>query len=307
MTASEPAGRYGPSGGLVTEMLALGVREGANGGLWPGLTIYRFSAPTQPDWQEVRGLAIGVVAQGLKAVTERGRRHVYDESTYLVINGDLHFQSEILKASPTRPCVCMVLEVDPPTVRAISEEMPARRGIATAFVRERAQTCVVSAVDEELTSSLIRFLRALSTDADRRVLAPLYRRELVYRVLQRDLFARMLLFANQQTTANPMGAALTYIDTHLSEPITVATLAAQVGLSTSAFTRAFKETTGSSPYQYVKDVRLNRARELVVDQRLGTADIARHVGYASSSHFIKEFRTRFGTTPKDYASSLAAP
>lgn len=70
-----------------------------------------------------------------------------------------------------------------------------------------------------------------------------------------------------------------------------------MGLSPSAFTRAFREVTGSSPYQYVKDVRLNRARELVLDRRLSVSDVAQRVGYVSASHFIKEFRTRFGGHP----------
>ncbi|WP_304528495.1 AraC family transcriptional regulator [Mycobacterium sp. E2462] len=262
--------------------------------------MYRFTDPTEPEWQEIQGLSLGLVAQGRKAVIERGRRHVYDQFSYLVINGDLHFQSEVLEASPSRPCVCMVLEVDPGTVRALSDEMPGRRRGAAA-VPAQAPACVVSALDHEVLGSVLRFLRSLSSDVDRRVLAPLYVRELVYRVLQREQFARLLHFAAQQAAGNPIGAALTYIDAHSAEPLTVATLAAQVGLSPSAFTRAFREVTGSSPYQYVKDVRLNRARELVLDRRLSVSDVAQRVGYVSASHFIKEFRTRFGATPRDYA------
>lgn len=286
---------------LVSELTARAPRAGANVGLWPGLTIYRFTEPTEPEWQEIRGLSLGLVGQGRKAVVERGRRHIYDQFTYLVINGELHFQSEVLDASPQRPCLCMVLEVDPATVRAVSEQMPGRPRVQAAPF-DLARTCAVSALDSDVLGSVLRFLRSLSSDPDRRVLAPLYLRELVYRVLQREQFARMLHFAAQQVAGNPIAAALTYIDLHSAEPLTVAALATQVGLSPSAFTRAFREVTGSSPYQYVKDVRLNRARDLVLDRRLSVSDVAQRVGYVSASHFIKEFRTRFGTTPGDYAT-----
>ncbi len=302
MTATEYVEQRATSSELVAELTARATQDGPNAGLWPGLTIYRFSRPTQPEWQEIRGLSIGIVAQGRKAVTEKGRSHVYDQFNYLVINGDLQFQSEVLEASPHHPCLCLVLEVDPSTVRGISEKMPGRNPVETASVRELADNCMVSALDDEVMSSVLRFLRSLGTDVDRRVLAPLYLRELVYRVLQREQFARLLHFAAQQAAGNPIGAALTYINSHLSEPITVTTLAAQVGLSPSAFTRAFRELTGSSPYQYVKQVRLNRARELILDRHVGVADVAHQVGYTSASHFIKEFRTRFGATPREYVS-----
>ncbi|OBH75743.1 hypothetical protein A5681_10295 [Mycobacterium scrofulaceum] len=306
LTATEHIEHHLTSGDLVAELTARAPHPGANVGLWPGLTIYRFTEPTEPEWQEIRGLSIGLVAQGRKAVIEMGRRHVYDQFNYLVINGDLQFQSEVLEASPSKPCLCMVLEVDPATVRDITEKMPGTRRAGPGAARELTDSCVVSALDDEVMSSVLRFVRSLSTGVDRRVLAPLYLRELVYRVLQREQFARMLHFATQQAAGNPIGAALTYIDTHWAEPITVATLAAQVGLSSSAFTRAFREVTGSSPYQYVKDVRLNRARELVLDPRLAVADIAHRVGYVSVSHFISEFRTRFGATPRDYAGGQSA-
>lgn len=302
MTATEHIEQHITSGDLVADLTTRAVHVGANVGLWPGLTIYRFTEPTEPEWQEIRGLSIGVVAQGRKAVIDKGRRYVYDQFNYLVINGDLQFQSEVLEASPGRPCLCLVLEIDPSTVRSISDKMPGQRRISTGALRELAETCVISTLDDEVLSSVLRFLRSLSTDVERRVLAPLYQRELVYRVLQREQFARMLHFAEQQAAGNPIRAALIYINAHLADPITVATMAAQVGLSPSAFTRTFREVTGSSPYQYVKDVRLNRARELVIDRRLGVSEIAHRVGYTSASHFIKEFRNRFGSTPRDYCN-----
>jgi AraC-like DNA-binding protein len=305
LTATEYIEHRATCSGLVAELTIRATHDGPNIGLWPGMTIYRFSRPTQPEWQEIQGLSIGIVAQGRKAVTEKGRRHEYDQFHYLVINGDLQFQSEVLEASPDCPCLCLVLEIDPSTVSAISENMPGRNRAEPASVSELADSCVVSALDDEVMGSVLRFVRAVGSDVDRRVLAPLYLRELVYRVLQREQFARMLHFAAQQAAGNPIGAALTYINSHLGEPITVAALAAQVGLSPSAFTRAFRELTGSSPYQYVKEVRLNRARELVMDRRVGVADVAHRVGYTSASHFIKEFRTRFGATPREYVSGEA--
>jgi AraC-like DNA-binding protein len=58
--------------------------------------------------------------------------------------------------------------------------------------------------------------------------------------------------------------------------------------------------TGKSPYQFVKELRLDRARELLVDGGLPVTVVSKQVGYASSSHFISEFGRRFGMTPRAY-------
>lgn len=169
---------------------------------------------------------------------------------------------------------------------------------------------VVTSLDDELLCATVRFLRALTTDADRRVLAPMYMRELVYRVRQRDPDRPPL--PNAAATPTPVDVALRHIHAHLATPLTVTGLAALAGLSPSAFSRTFRRSTGRSPYQYVKNVRLDRACELLADPDFGVAAVAEKVGYASTSHFIKEFRARFGATPgalpsRASASALGVP
>ena len=293
---------------LVAELESRAPRSGANVGVWPGMTVYRFIEPTEPRWEEIHGLSLGIVARGRKAVTDEGRRYVYDESSYLVISSHLRFQSEVLTASPIDPCLCLVLHIDPALVRRVSVEMLEGRGSPLqrpAPAERYDRRVLVSPLDDELTGAVVRFLRALSTGPDRRVLAPLYLQEVVYRVLQRDQFGRLLQVAGEQTAGNQVAAALTYINEHLADPLTVSALAERVNLSTSAFTRAFREITGRSPYQFVKESRLNRARDLLLEDRRSVAELADAVGYTSTSHFIKEFRGRFGTTPRDYADTHA--
>jgi hypothetical protein len=72
-------------------------------GAWPGLTIYRFTSPTGPSWEEIRSLSLCIVAQGRKAVTVDGATYEYDPFRYLVLNSHLHFQAEILEATPAKP------------------------------------------------------------------------------------------------------------------------------------------------------------------------------------------------------------
>lgn len=293
-------------GDLVAELAANATGEGANVGLWPGLTIYRYTAPTEPQWEEIQSLSVGIIAQGRKAVTAEGKRYVYDQFNYLVLNSRLHFQAQVLEASPAVPFLSFVLQIEPTLVREVSAEMLERRAATAVHPTAREPSDdkgIVSALDDELAGSVLRFMRSLAAGPDRRVLTPLYLREMVYRVLQREQFARMLRIAAQQTASNPVAAALSYVADHLAEPLTVSILAEQVSLSPSAFSRSFREVTGQSPYQFVKAMRLDRARELLIEGRLSVEDLSRAVGYTSTSHFIKGFRSRFGTTPREYADA----
>ena len=296
-------------GDLVAELASIAPQAGPNTGLWPGLTIYRFTAPAGPTWEEIQSLSLCIVAQGRKAVTVDGETYMYDPFRYLVLSSHLHFQAEILEATIGRPFLSLVLQIEPDLVRQVSRDMLERR--TTVFRSREAEAgaqppdACVSALDQELLGVVLRFLRAVKTTADRRVLAPLYLQELVYRVLQREQYARLLALAAAQSASNPVSAVLEYMRAHLYESLTVADLADLVSLSPSAFAHLFRDVTGRSPYQFLKEMRLDRARELLVDGHLTVARISKEVGYASVSHFISEFRVRFGVTPRAYYDAQA--
>jgi AraC-like DNA-binding protein len=294
-----------PSNDLAEELLTRSFGDGANVGLWPGMTIYRYIEPTVPKWDEIQSLSVCIVAQGRKAVTADGHHYECGEYQYLVLRGNLHFQSQILDATPDKPFLAFVLQIDPAVVRRLSAAVVGGRGTSNQSTSstEGHDQRVVSELDDELGGAVLRFLRSLAADSDRRVLAPLYQHELVYHILQRDRSSKLLLIAGQQEDGNSVAAALNYINAHLSEPLTVEILAEQVNLSSSAFSRRFRELTHRSPYQFVKETRLERARELLLERRLRVSDVSVAVGYASMSHFTKEFRARFGTTPREYADA----
>jgi AraC-like DNA-binding protein len=303
VTASEIEYRVS-STDLVSALTARTPAIGGNDGGWPGLTLYRFTEPMAPSWEEIQSLSLGIVAQGRKAVLVDGERYVYDPFHYLVLSSNLHFQAEILQASAEEPFLSFVLQIDPALVRKVAAQIADRPagGLPPAAEDDRAEQGVVSPLDPELMAVALRFLRSLDSDTDRRVIAPRYVEEMVYRVLRREQFARMLRIAARQSSGTPISAALTFARAHYAEPLTVDDLARQVALSPSAFSRLFREVTGRTPYQFLKEHRLDCARELLLDGRTSVAEVARHVGYGNVSHFIREFRARYGMTPGAYVS-----
>lgn len=287
------------SGDLIAELACRAPQPGPNTGVWPGLTIYRFLEPTQPSWEEVTSLSFCVVAQGRKCVTVDRVPYHYDPFNYLVLNSHRHFQAEIVEASVTKPFLSFVLQIDPAVVRRVSVDMLDHRSAPAKPDRRSSEPAFVSALDADLMGAVVRFLRALSNGPDRRILAPAYLQEIVYRVLRAEQYERLLAVAASQQNNDPVTRVIAYIREHLGDPLTVADLSEVVSMSPSAFTTLFGEVTGTSPYQFVKETRLLRARELLVKGDT-VSSISHTVGYASASHFINEFRRRFGLPPRAY-------
>jgi len=78
--------------------------------------------------------------------------------------------------------------------------------------------------------------------------------------------------------------------------ISVASLASDAGMSVPSYHTHFKALTGSSPMQYVKAMRLHRARSLMARQDRTIAEVALSVGYVSPAQFSRDFRRLFGRT-----------
>ncbi len=293
------------SGDLIAELASLAPRLGGNESVWPGLTVYRFTEPLKPQWEEIQSMSLGIVAQGRKAVVVDGERLIYDSFNYLVLTDRLNFTAEIVEATVRRPFLSLVLQIDPSTVRKIASEMVERTTVLfpdeMPGIAERGRSAFVSNLDADMMSAVMRFLAAIRTPGDRRVLAPMCVDELVYRILQREQHNRLLDLAARETAASPISQVLAYVSGHLDETLSVTELAGRANLSASAFSRLFREVTGRSPYQFIKEMRLDRARDLLVAGHHGVAQVSRMVGYSSASHFITEFRNRFGVTPGEWA------
>jgi len=94
--------------------------------------------------------------------------------------------------------------------------------------------------------------------------------------------------------------ATDYIHDNLARDLSLAEIADVVDLSTYHFVRAFKQTTGQTPYQYLLKSRIERAKQMLADTELPLAEIGFLVGFNSQSHFTTSFRRLAKLTPKTY-------
>ena len=99
------------------------------------------------------------------------------------------------------------------------------------------------------------------------------------------------------TLSPPVEEAIEFINSHYDGPLQISEIAEHVSLSRFYFTRLFRKETGRTPNDYLADVRINAAKEMLTDKILTIAEIAERCGFANTSHFTRFFREKTGQTP----------
>lgn len=90
------------------------------------------------------------------------------------------------------------------------------------------------------------------------------------------------------------------MEQRLAESFSLGDLAQAAGMSEYHFSRLFKRATGRSPSQYFIQLRMARARQLLIETERSIIDIGLEVGYGSASHFSQIFRREVGVAPSHY-------
>lgn len=98
-------------------------------------------------------------------------------------------------------------------------------------------------------------------------------------------------------TRNALGKARTFLETNMTDPPPLDLLAARVGISLSKLKETFPKLYGMPPYAYLRKIRMERARELLTQNKLSVTETAFEVGYSNISYFSKCFFSHFGIKP----------
>jgi AraC family transcriptional regulator len=91
-----------------------------------------------------------------------------------------------------------------------------------------------------------------------------------------------------------------YLESHLDQKLTVRRVADLANMSPYHFGRLFKESTGLTPHQYLVELRVLKAKQLLQSGSLTLGEISSRLGFSSRAHFTTVFRKRAGTTPKEF-------
>lgn len=235
-----------------------------------------------------------IIAQGAKIVILGATTYRYDASSYLVSSMNLPISGQIIEASLEKPFLSMQLCFTPESIFDLVSQLPSHK----EKVARSPLAMSVHHVTEELIDATLRLAKLLHKHEEIPVLAPLIIKEILYRLLQGEYGARLRQFSLRGSNVNRIAQSIELITSDVSEPLRVEALSQKVGMSVSAFHKHFKHVTAMSPIQYQKQLRLQKARELLFTKTHEVGEVAFNIGYESPSQFSREYARFFGLSPQ---------
>lgn len=241
---------------------------------------------------------VNLILQGGKTMTIGGKTLHYDPASYFIMSVDLPAVGTVRQGGPDKPYLAVSLSLDPVIVATLLSDTG---GAGSTSQREGFS---VASVTPDLLDAWLRMLRLMDHPMDIPALAPVYEREILYRVLQGPNGWLLRDIATPDTALSRVRRSIDLIRAHSTQTLHVEELASAAALSVSAFHRHFKAVTAMSPLQFQKRLRLMQARSLLVSGAQGASHVAYEVGYQSASQFSREYARFFGRSPAKDAAQL---
>lgn len=263
----------------------------------PGLIVVRATSPSEL-MHDVQRPLVCLVQQGAKRVTAGARTVEFSAGDSLLVTADIPTVSQVTRASAAEPYYSLVLELDPALIVDLVAQMAPPPVADPAPLR-------VDPTDAETADAALRLMKLLERpDALHVLQAPLVR-EMHYWLLagRHGDAIRKLGWPDGHVQRVARAVSLLRRDYHRSIP--VERLAAEAGMSASAFHQHFKAVTSLSPLQFQKQLRLIEARRLMHAQGASASRAAHAVGYESVPQFTREFSRMFGQPPAADARAAA--
>lgn len=258
----------------------------------PGLQLNRWPTPTEPT-SYTHASSICLIAQGRKRVILGEEAYVYDATRFLISSVDLPVVANIIEAGDEQPYLGLVLELD---LQEISQ-LIVDTGLPVSRSGQTQKGMAVGQLTLPLLGAFQRLMDLLGESENIKILAPLVKREIFFRLLATDQRSRLQQIAASGSHSHQISRAIDWLKNHYRSPLRVKKLAADAGMSKSAFHNHFKMVTSMTPLQFQKRLRLNEARRLMLTENLDALTATFEVGYESASQFSREYSRLFGAPP----------
>lgn len=289
-----------------TEILELIERHTSRVGItetpFEGVQLFRVCAPVQ----RVPGVympSLCVIAQGSKRAYFGGDVHTYDPSHYLCATAPTPVEAEILHASPDAPVLGMLISLRSKAMTELMIDHQRVYGqVELPSSRDGTPGLVVARWGADFERALLQLLELLDSPDVAGVLGNGRLRELFFAILQGSAGPSI---RHALGGSHTLSQVIDHIHQNLHEPFSIDELAGRARMSRPAFDRAFRAATTHSPLQFIKALRLANASMLIA-QGVSVGEAAERVGYMNRSQFSREFRRKFGLSPRDWKHDTTA-
>ena len=138
-------------------------------------------------------------------------------------------------------------------------------------------------------------------DVSKYALKPMVRRYKLYKIMKTVID----IYSNNSKNVSLLQKAVKYIEEHYTDNYKMSSLAEKFNLSESHFRKLFKEFTGLSPVEYRNGLRVEHAKELLNQNTVSVAEVARAVGIEDQFYFSRIFKEAEGISPLRYKKSYS--
>ncbi|EKB3552042.1 AraC family transcriptional regulator [Vibrio parahaemolyticus] len=264
-----------------------------------GLRFSRWTTPTPPT-SYTHNPSICLIAQGRKRVLLGEESFIYDANHFLISSIDLPIIANIIEASEEQPYLGLIMELDLTEISQLIVDGE----LAFIQSKEAQKGIAVGELSESLLDAFVRLAELLDEGQNIKILAPIIKREIFYRLLMSEQGTRLHQIVTAGSHSHQIAKAIDWLKNNFVKPLSVGDLASYTGMSKSSFYTHFRSMTSMTPLQFQKKLRLSEARRLMLTENLDAMAATFKVGYESPSQFSREYSRLFGAPPSKDIKSL---
>ncbi|EJL6386117.1 AraC family transcriptional regulator [Vibrio parahaemolyticus] len=264
-----------------------------------GLRFSRWTTPTPPT-SYTHNPSICLIAQGRKQVLLGEESFIYDANHFLISSVDLPIIANIIEASEEQPYLGLIMELDLTEISQLIVDSE----LAFTQSKEAQKGIAVGELSESLLDAFVRLAELLDEGQNIKILAPIIKREIFYRLLMSEQGTRLHQIVTAGSHSHQIAKAIDWLKNNFVKPLSVGDLASYTGMSKSSFYTHFRSMTSMTPLQFQKKLRLSEARRLMLTENLDAMAATFKVGYESPSQFSREYSRLFGAPPSKDIKSL---
>jgi AraC-like DNA-binding protein len=233
------------------------------------------------------------ILQGEKHVSVNGdSKFSYDNNQFILMphNSNIYMDINI-------PTKALVFELNYDLLKSVSDKISIDYEVNNnSLIEDRF---IRNGVTPPIKDCLNRILFIMSKhNKNEEFLLDLCAQELAYDLLQIKATQQILSLEHD----NRVYKAIKYMNDNLESPLSIKQISSEFNMSESNFSQYFKKVTGVAPKEYLTDLKMLKAKDMI--KHTSITDAAFDLGYENISHFISLFKNKYGTTPKQYKKNV---
>lgn len=244
------------------------------------------------------------VVNGAKKALVGDEEFMYSRGACLLTGSFMPDSFEAVGATKTNPFLAISLTVEPKlcdqAIAFLSEKEALNKG------PENSKIFSLFEADNGLLDAFLRLSELALHPEQAKLFGDIVKREIYLRVLTSPLGQAFSQLYVSGTVENKIRRAVDWLSAHFTQPIDHSSVAEKVGMSSASYYRRFREIVGSTPSQFVRNLRLTEAKRLMIDEQFEVTQACYRVGYDSPTYFSREFRNLFGESPAKHVKRITA-